>query len=253
MQGEYFITIEYEGGLIGKHMEVKTSLVSVGQHVNAGDPVCYGMTSGSLQSAEFMLYDKNRNDGVYGSSAWGSNVSPFDYLRADIKTALELRFTNEVINQYYLTGKDAGNNRRIEPYLTNPVLFHKNHKKTISGEWLLKSKWNIGGFPDILILLDVSNQYITEKRILAADDAQNGGSVFDGTWSADTTAHKFTFTSMGMTYFGLYELNETGTRATLKIEYQTGSYPVSFTSNAALYIERANLARRPDAEQLGVY
>lgn len=251
MQGEYFITIEYDGGLIGKHMEVKTCLVSVGQRVNAGDPVCYGLSYGPMQSAEFMLFDKNRNDGVT-SGGWGSNVSPFDYLRDDIKSALIQRFTNEVI-PFYLSGRDAGNNRRIEPYLTNPVLFHKNHKRTIAGEWLLKSHWEVGGFPDILVFQDVSNQYITTKTILAADDAQNGGNVFDGTWSADTTTHKFTFLSKGVNYYGIYELNETGVRATLKIEYSTVAYPAVFTSNAATYFERTNLARRLDAEQLGVY
>jgi hypothetical protein len=252
MTGEYFITIEYDGGLIGKHMEVKTPLVSIGQHVNAGDPVCYGLTFGALQSAEFMLIDKNRNDGVT-AGGYGANVSPFDYLRNDIKAALEQKYSNEVITPYFLTGRDAGNNRRLEPYLTNPVLFHKNYKRTIAGEWILNSRWGQGGAFDILVLLDVVNPYINEKRILAADDNTQFDNYIDGTWSADTTARRFTFDWKGINYFGIYELNETGARATLKIEYRTGSYPAVFTNNASLYIERTNLPRRVDAENLGVY
>lgn len=255
MGSEYFITIDYEGGLIGKHMEVQTCLVTLGQQVNAGDRICYGISNGLTQSAEFMLIDKNRNDGEVTQSAkpTGSYVSPFDYLRSDIKDSLEQRYIREVINPYFSRGMDAGNASRYEPYLTNRTLFHKLHKGTIVGEWLKDSKWGEGPYHDILILLDISNTYITGKKILAADDMTDFNNYIDGTWSADTIAHHLTFTSYGTTYYGLYEIIETGERSKLKLEYSTNSYPAYFSPSAAVYIERAPLPRRVDAEALGVY
>jgi hypothetical protein len=252
MGEEFFITIEYDGGLTGKHMEVKTPLVSVGQHVNAGDPVCYGIGAGAIQSAEFMLNDANRNDGVTAGSS-GSYVSPFDYLKSDIKDSLIARYVREVITPYLSKGLDAGNNNRYEPYLTNPTLFHKLHKGTIAGEWLKYSKWGEGVYHDILIFLDVANPYITAKKIVSCNDNTDFNNYIEGFWSADTTSHHLTFTSHGTTYYGLYQLNESGTRAALKIEYRTDTYPAEFSSSATLYIERTNLPRRADAEALGVY
>jgi hypothetical protein len=251
MQGEYFITIEYNGGLIGKHMEVQTPLVTVGQQVKAGDPVCYGLSYGTMQSAEFMLNDKNRNDGETAGS-YGSYVSPFDYLRNDLKESLELAYTKNVIEPYLSVGKDAGNNHPVEPYLTNQLLFHKYHKNTIAGEWLLKSKWGAGGLPDIITLIDADNEYYKGKIIIAADNVGTGQHIFDGTWTVDNTTHQLTFTSNQVTYYGIYELNETGDRATLKIEYRTDKYPSSFSSATALYIERSNVPIIVDAGDLGV-
>lgn len=252
MGGEYFITIEYNNGLIGKHMEVKTPLVSVGQQVKAGDPVCYGLTYGAMQSAEFMLNDKNRNDGESAGSS-SSYVSPFDYLRTDIRESLEQAYYANVIQPYLSLGKDAGSNHPAEPYLTNQLLFHKYHKNTIAGEWLLKSKWGAGGAPDILTLIDADNQYYKGKKIIAADNGGTGQHVYEGSWTVDNASHQFTFTSNQVTYYGLFELNESGARATLKIEYRTDTFPSSFSSAASLYIERSNIPIVTDAQELGVW
>jgi len=253
MGSELFITIQYDGGLTGKHMEVASSLVAVGQHVNAGDPICYGISNGMWQSAEFMLNDANRNDGEV-AGPMGSYVSPFDYLREDIKQSLIAAFNEKVVTPYYLKGLSAGNNSIYEPYLTNQVLFHKNFKGTLAGEWILtSSKWATGGAPDILIFQDIYNEYITYKRVVAADDSGEGQLAFDGTWTADTTAHKFTISSHGTVYYGIYEINETGGRATLKMEYSTAGYPLNFSPTHFVYRERANIPRRKDAESLGVY
>lgn len=251
MSIEYFITIEYNDGLVGKHMEVETPLVSVGQFVKTGDPVGYGIKYGSYQSAEFMLNDKNRNDGETASSD-GSYVSPFDYLRDDMKESLEQVYIEKVIKPYFMNGKNAGSNRRIEPYLTNQIIFHKYHRGSIAGEWLLKSHWSVGGHPDIITFLKTDNQYYKGNLMMAADNIGTGQHVFDGIWDSDNSLHQFTFTSNQIKYYGLYELNESGDRATLKIEYNTNSHPSTFSSNAAVYIERAPIAIIVDAGQLGV-
>ncbi len=252
MGSELFITIQFEGGLTGKHMEVASSLVSVGQHINAGDPVCYGISNGSWQSAEFMLNDANRNDGEL-AGAIGSYVSPFDYLKDDIKQELENSYFNKVIEPFLLKGLDSGNNKRIEPYLTNRVLFHKLFKNTPAGEWLLDSHWGPGGYPDILILFDVNNNYFKGKKIIAADDSGEGQYILDGNWSADSLNHHIIFSSGSLIYYGLYQIDESTGRAKLKIEYNTSSFPVNFSPSAAVYIERTNLPRRVDASDLGVY
>jgi len=250
--GEYFLTIQYNDGLLGKHMDVKTPIVSVGQLVKAGDPVCYGSMYGGMQSAEFMLNDKNRNDGEVAGSE-GSYVSPFDYLRDDIRHSLEAAYTANVIQPYLSAGKAVGSQRPVEPYLTNQIIFHKYHKNSIAGEWLLKSKWGAGGSPDIVTLIDADNEFYKGKIVEAADNVGSGQHLFDGTWTVDAAVNHFSFITDKGTYYGLYELNESGERALLKIEYQTGSYPAAFTSNAAQYIERANMPIATDAQNMGVW
>ena len=42
----------------------------------------------------------------------------------------------------------------------------------------------------------------------------------------------------GPTYYGIFELDESGDRAILKIEYQKGSYPEDFSENVLTYIQR---------------
>ena len=44
----------------------------------------------------------------------------------------------------------------------------------------------------------------------------------------------------GNIYYGIFEVNESGTRPTLKFEYQESSYPESFSSNTQTYILRDN-------------
>jgi hypothetical protein len=173
-------------------------------------------------------------------------------LKPDIKTSLEQAYIANVIQPYLSAGKDAGNNHPQEPYLTNQIIFHKYHKNTIAGEWLLKSKWGAGGPPDIMTLIDADNEFYKGKKIIAADNLGTGQHVYDGDWSADYAKNQFTFTSNQVRYYGLFELNENGERAILKIEYQTGSYPVSFTAGAAVYIERRNVPIITDAGELGV-
>ena len=56
----------------------------------------------------------------------------------------------------------------------------------------------------------------------------------------------------GTTYYGIFEIDESGNRAILRIEYQEGSYPEAFSDDALTYIERSDMGRRADAVSLGV-
>ncbi len=134
IDGSYYIDIDYGQGLVGKHQVATRPLVSVGQHVNSGDPVAVAL------SAEFNLVDYNRTDGVRTSETGGSNVSPFDYLKPDVQAALIARHVNEVVNPYFAAGSEAGNSRPWEPLLTNKLLFHADHRGTFQGEWICTNK-----------------------------------------------------------------------------------------------------------------
>jgi hypothetical protein len=247
--GEYFIVIDYGDGLIGKHMEVKTSLVKKGDHVNAGQAVGYGLSYGAYQSAEFMLYDRKRTDGVVED--WGVHVSPFDYLKKDIQDSLIKIYQASVIIPFISKNKSFGSVNPWEPLLTNPVLFHRNYKGTIAGEWLLNSKWAVGGYPDILTMMDVNNTYFQGKRFVAADDQSTGGNNLFGTWEADYKQQRFQLFSQGSVYFGIFELKDSTGRATLKIEYNNVSYPSGFSQSAVVYTERSNVPRIIDAQNMG--
>ena len=94
---EYFITIDYGQGLVGKHLDADVVLVKVGDKIKQGDRVATG------PSAEFMLNDQNRSDGE--RSDGGSPVSPLDYLRDDVKAAVIARHVSRVVEPYFRSGK----------------------------------------------------------------------------------------------------------------------------------------------------
>lgn len=249
--GELAITIRYDDGLWGYHGEVATALVEQYDRVVEGQPVAYGMSwSPGTQSAEMSLWDANRADGI--SAFQGVSVSPFDYLREDVKEQLIERYTREVVEPYLSRGIPWASQKPWEPYLTNPLLIHRDHPGTIAGEWLLNQEWGADGRPDVLTLLDVDNEYYQGRRVMATDGGSQVGRALWGTWEADYVLDRVKILSEGPTYYGIFELDESGPRATLKLEYQEGSYPSGFSENASMYIERDSVPRVEDAAQLGV-
>jgi len=254
IDGEYYIDIDYGQGLVGKHQVVTRPLVSVGQHVKAGDPVAMALT------AEFNLVDYNRTDGVRTSETGGSNVSPFDYLKPDVQAALIARHVNEVVNPYFAAGSVAGNSRPWEPNLTNKLLDHADHRGTFLGEWLCTNKgWSVVDplYYDVMTIHDVTNAYGHFQHIDLEDTAgapPGGSALADGTWVPGDSAGKFIMSMSpgGPVYYARYAVDESGPRAKLTIQWQLGSYPTSITSNAAVYIERKNVYLGLDAQELGL-
>lgn len=243
---EYHITIDYGHGLQGTHMEVLTPEVSVGDVVTAGQAIGSGIQwEAGKESAELSLLDSNRSDGVIENNA--AYVSPFDYLNAADQQALIASYEALIVNPYFSIGQSKGSDYLWEPYLTNRLLFHNEHRGTVVGEWLLTSTWASGGWPDILTFLDVSNSYYTGKRVAAQDD--DGTDHLWGTWSADYSTNRIVIYDQTATYYGIFEFGGTSTRETMRLEYQTGTYPSSFSANAATYIERAHIQRRLDPRQ----
>lgn len=252
--GEFFVTIDYGQGLVGKHMEVYTPLVKVGDAVREGDPVGIGT------SAEFLLTDYNRTDGERTSTTGGSPVSPFDYLKDDVKAAVIARDTAEVVEPYFKKGLAVGNQRPWEPYLTNKMLFHADHKGTFIGEWIATNKgWTVVDpvYFDVMVLFDVTNEYGTFKRYEMMDHdwsmpGNKQGAA--GTWLPGDGSGKVIFQQErnGPTYYGLYAVDESSGRAKLTIEWKTGAYPAALSANAATYVERAPVYLGFDAQSLGI-
>jgi hypothetical protein len=254
IDGFYYIDIDYGHGLVGKHQLVARPLVTAGQRVKQGDPV------GMAESAEFNLVDYNRSDGVRTEDTGGSNVSPFDYLASDVQAALISRVMNAVVAPYFANGLVAGNRRPWEPYLTNKLLFHTDHRGTFQGAWLCTNKGWTKVDPlyfDVIAINDVTNAYGHFQHIDLEDyNASLAGTkgLSDGAWVPGDSAGKFimTFGHGGGTYYARYAVDESGPRAKLRLEWRLGSYPDSISSNAAVYIERKNVYLGLDAQQLGL-
>lgn len=241
---EYHITIDYGNGLQGTHMEVITPEVSVGNTVALGQIVGSGMALGvDKESAELSLLDSNRSDGVMSGNA--AYVSPFDYLNTTDQTALIASYEALIVTPYFLSGQSHGSDYIWEPFLTNRLLCHSAHKGTVIGEWLLTGTWSVGDWPDILSLLEINNTYYTGKRVAAQDD-EGVDSILWGTWEVDYALDRIKIYDQTATYYGIFELGGTATRETMKLEYQTGTFPAAFSANAALYVERMPVSRRMD-------
>ena len=254
IDGFYYIDIDYGHALVGKHQLVEHSLVVPGQRVKQGDAV------GMAASAEFNLVDYNRSDGVRTDDAGGSNVSPFDYLEPDVQAALLARVMSEVVTPYFANGAVSGSSRPWEPYLTNKLLFHQDHRGTFQGAWIATNKgWTTPDpvYFDVMAIHDVTNAYGHFQHIDLEDyDTSAPGSkgLIDGTWVPGDSAGKFilTLSFSGAKYYARYAVDESGPRAKLRMEWRLGSYPDSISSNAAVYIERKNVYLGLDAQELGL-
>jgi len=254
-QREYFITIDFGRGLIGKHLDVDVPLVAVGDKVGRGQPVASGPT------AEFMLVDEKRSDGERFEN--GSPVSPFDYLRDEVKAAVIARHVAEVVKPYYEQGQAAGNSRPWEPYLTNMMLYHQDHPGSLAGEWILVNKgWKTPDprYYEVLAFFDVENEYGRFQRFEAMDhdwSAPDNKKSATGSWQPGDEPGKVVFSLRGNvaqdgTYYARYRVDESGERAKLILEWQKGNYPAAITDGAAVYVERTATYLWNDTHQLGL-
>ncbi len=255
--GEYHITIDYGQNLIGIHMEIENALVNVGDLVSRGQVIGYGMSYDPEQSSgEISLVDLGRTDGVkYGEH--GVYVSPFDYLENSEKRELVAAYKEHVLEPF-----ENGQSENIsimfkpyQPYLTNQLFLHRTNIGKLSGEWYLATKWEVGYPNDLLTFIEADNPYYQGNVVLSEDDETGGGDPWNinGTFEVDYENGRIKMTNRyGPIYYGIFEIDDSGDRAKLKIEYQEESYPTHFTDNALNYIERTNLSRREDAVQLGV-
>lgn len=251
-EGGYRIVIYYGDGLWGDHAHVKQVLVKEGDFVKAGDPVAIGedVAYPKYHFAEFSVADQHRQDGViywYKFVKGATLVSPFDYLKDDVKQELAEKWQKEILDEHLSTGKEASGITAPpwEPYLTNPLLRHRENPGKLVGEWYLRSsKWGGSDIPSILIFFPADIKYYPRQRVLGGQDpgdTSDTGSyktIIDGDWEADYGKGTVIFYTGHGTYYGILEIDESQPQAMLKIEYQQGSYPKNFTVKAIVYTER---------------
>jgi hypothetical protein len=206
-----------------------------------------------------MLIDDRRTDGERTGGTTGSPVSPFDYLRDDVKAALVARHVAEVVTPFFTTGASAGNARPWEPFLTNKMLFHADHRGTFAGEWILTNKnWRVPDpvYYDVMVLFDVSNAYGHFQRVELMDhdwSAAGNKRGVAGSWLAADGPGKLVMTvGPGASWYALYAVDESSGRAKLTMEWKQGSYPAAITANAAVYTERSPIYLGGDADALGL-
>ena len=172
-------------------------------------------------------------------------VSPFDYLKDDVKQQLEDRWQKEVIDSYLLKGEDVFGvvPTPWEPYLTNPMLLHSGHKGELIAEWYLRSKeWKDDRIPDVLVFFEANTKYYPRQRVVGTEE-DTASHILSGDWAADYRNNRIVINTANEIYYGIFEINESEPQAKLKIEYQKGSYPSSFSENARTYTERLKLSK----------
>jgi hypothetical protein len=254
--GEIHIYIDYGWNLIGSHMEIAIPLVEEGDNVSRGDPIGYGMSDFSgQQSAEFSLVDRGRTDGIWAGN--GVAVSPYDYLEEKDKLVLVEAYKAHTVEKYGSDPRVTWLFDASQPYLTNPLLIHMVNEGRITGEWYLySSPWAPGWPNDMLIFIEADNPWYTDKRVISNDDTNEDSQPrnIDGTFDVDYERGRVLIYNRkyGGILFGLFEIDESGERALLRIEFNEYRYPEEFTDEALEYIERTNLGRRWDAMELGL-
>jgi hypothetical protein len=261
-EGEYHITIDYGENLVGIHMEIETPYVKVGDKVKRSQEVGLGMSyDPDVSSAELSLIDRGRTDGVrVGGREGGVYVSPYDYLEDSEKKKLVDAYKKYVFEPFKRTGNTHGIFNMFEPYqpyLTNRLFLHEGREGKLSGEWYFTGKWEPEYPNDIITFIEAEPPYFQTNVVLAQDDEDEGGvpdyGIRRGKLEADYEKGRLKITKEhGQVYYGIFEIDESEDRAKLKIEYQEGSYPTGFSSNALTYIERSDVPRREDAVNLGM-
>ncbi len=256
-KGQMNVVIYYGDGLWGEHMGLDRNrvLVKEGQRVKANDPIGYGILEDSsgyetvdYQFGEFNLADQHRRDGVvywYIFVKEATLVSPFDYLQDDEKQRLEERWQKEIIDAHLLKGEAVSGVVATpwEPYLTNPILFHREYNGTLIGEWFLKNKpWEFDNAPDILVFSINNTKYYNKQRVTGVEDG-SGQPILSGDWNTDYKEGRLIISTPDTTYYGIFKLDESEDQAQLKIEYQQGSYPSSFSQKALTYTERETVSK----------
>ncbi len=266
-QSEIQVTIDYGNDLYGVHMELKSSLLKVGDTVTAGQTVGVGFdfmdkeNGNKATSGEFALIDFNRRDGIYDFFGSPSTVSPYDYLQEPDKSNLVTAYEEKYLEPYLAGETVAYAFHPYQPYLTNPLMLHTDDKKgKLSGEWYSTTTNPTGDKRDCLTFIEAENPYYKGNLVFTRNDnLSNPYSGIQGTFEVDYEKNQIIITenypsanqgndSNPKKVYGIFLIDESGSRPTLKIEFQEESYPESFGSNALDFILRDNGAKKPNGE-----
>lgn len=248
--GELSILIDYGQGLLGAHTEVKQALVKEGDTVKAGQPIAVGFIYDNATSAEYFLFDKNRDDGTF-DFGMKSTVSPYDYLKEPDKSNLVAAYKRHNLDPLAAGQKEMYDMfYPYQPYLTNQLYAHAGNPGKLSGEWYSTDQNKDGDWQDCLTFIEADNPYYKGNIVMSLDEhQQNVFSGIQGKFDVDYTngrikiyndalADRIDGSSNRPTLYGIFKIDETGSRPTLKFEYQEGSYPTNFSAKAKNYVLR---------------
>jgi len=249
------VTIFHNHSLMSWFDHLSEVLVSENDFVYKGDIIGYcryyeGMNRYLI---DWGLVDFNNDSGPLftryeDSGKLGSFVPPFDYLNPGERKLVE-DFFNETMLQPFLNGEFVPGMTKAEHSLINPVFPKRDSPDDIAGVWVYSDYWQSGGYPEILTFMHKNTKYFGE--VFFAVYADFKPPVFFNSWDAEyeintsVTPHriKLTFISYGPEerepLYGIYEIDTSGDRPILKIEFSNETYPSSFSENAATYFLRS--------------
>ncbi|KKL79285.1 hypothetical protein LCGC14_2016350 [marine sediment metagenome] len=142
-----------------------------------------------------------------------------------------------------------------EPYLTND--YDPYEKGKITGAWYSLQDWKVGYPNDVITFIEADNLYVKGNKVMTIEDqteAEKHEWSVNGTFEIDYAKKQIVMVDKDYKekIYGIFEIDDSGERAKLKIEYQKGSFPSGFSSKALNYIQRSNKGRRIDGYELGV-
>jgi len=198
--------------------------------------------------------DAGRSDGIDAGDK--ACVSPFDYLIEEERIELARAYIENIIEPWMETGEINGMFDPAQPYFTNPQLIHHGNEGRLPGEWyLISGNWTDGEPNDMITIIEADNPYFTGTMIIGSDDFSDSdrGWNFDSECYINYSSRQISWTNWDSeTLYGIFDVDESEERAKLKIQYQRDSYPIEFTDEVHIYIERTYLPRRDEGVRLGV-
>ncbi|MBU2560377.1 M23 family metallopeptidase, partial [archaeon] len=249
------LAIDYGDGLHGKHHFLKECIVTVGQEVKRGEVLGEGNSiEGAPPGMEFLIGDANRNDGPEGEYGDGQAVSMFDYLEEEDREAFIKLYIEKFVGPYLRKGENAGNAVFLwEPFLTNKLLIHEGNDGKLVGEWISTQKWvQSDGKPEVITFIE-ANHSLWDGTHMRAHELYNFKDIISGRWEADYEKGSVEIKGEDGTFYAIFEIDETEALAKLKFEYQTGSYPSTFSSGALTFVERDRIGMLKQGQEMGVF
>lgn len=238
-------------------------LVDVNDTVEKGEVIGYARYYEEREAylIDWGVIDFNNDTGPlftrYYDYKNGSMVPPFDYISKADRDAIYQKF-NETMLQPFLQGEFVPFMTKAEHDLVNPIFPERMSEDDIAGVWVYDGYWEPGGYPEILTFIHRNTKYFGEVFCAVYADFLSIWyfDSWDATYEVDTsvTPHriKITFEYGGpngtKVLYGIYEIDTSGDRLKLRIEFRSDTYPEGFTENAATYLIRTRESPLYDAK-----
>ena len=216
---------------------------------------------GGWYAIDWGLVDFNNNTGPlfthYRDYKNGSFVPPYDYISKEERLAILQKF-NETMLQPFLRGEFVPSMSKAEHDLVNPIFPPRASEDDIAGVWVYDGYWQEDGYPEVLTFIHKHSPYFGE--VFHAVYADFKYVWYFDSWEASyevntsVTPHRvrIDFYYMGpndvQTLYGIYEIDASGPRLKLIIEFSDKGYPEDFSENAAVYLIRTREHPLSDAK-----